>query len=134
MIGCFQTLLSLQPAPLHLGRCGNGPNCVLLPSELAVGHCNTAAHVARLIERQVVNGDGAEVIARTLQLKLDGNALMESGDPSSAEAAYSEAIDLLPARGAHMLHILYSNRSAARLAQVGRAVQVESVLTPHLHS
>jgi len=104
-----------------LGRCGNGPNCVLLPSELAVGHCNTAAHVARLIERQVVHGEGAETIARTLQLKLDGNALMEMGDPSAAEAAYSAAINLLPVRGAaSTLHILYSNRSAARLAQVGR--------------
>ena len=49
---------------------------------------------------------------------LEGNALMEAGDPAGAEAAYTAALALAPPRGAE---VLYSNRSAARLAQEGRA-------------
>ena len=97
-----------------LGRCGSGPNVCLLPNELYVGHVNTAAHVARLVERQVVGGKGAETIVRTLALKMEGNELMAMGDAVEAEAAYTAAIVLNPERGAH---ILFSNRSAARLAQ-----------------
>jgi (2Fe-2S) ferredoxin len=33
-----------------LGKCGNGPNVMLLPNELTVGYCNTAAHVVRRCE------------------------------------------------------------------------------------
>ena len=96
-----------------IGRCGNGPNVTLLPNDLTISHVNTAAHVARLVERQVRGGEGAEVLVQTLALKLEGNVSMEMGDAAAAEAAYSAAIALAPARG---LHILHSNRSAARLA------------------
>jgi (2Fe-2S) ferredoxin len=57
-----------------LGRCGSGPNVMLLPNELSLAHVNTAAHVARLVERQVRGGEGAETMARTLALKAEGNA------------------------------------------------------------
>ena len=69
---------------------------------------------ARLVERQIRGGEGAEVLVQTLALKLEGNVLMEMGDAVGAEAAYTAGISLEPARGAHILH---SNRSAARLAQ-----------------
>jgi (2Fe-2S) ferredoxin len=68
-----------------LGRCGSGPNVMLLPNELSLGHVNTAAHVARLVERQVRGGEGAELIVRTLALKQEGNVLMESGDAVGPE-------------------------------------------------
>jgi ABC-type amino acid transport substrate-binding protein len=43
---------------------------------------------------------------------------VEAGDPAGAEASYTAALALAPPRGAD---VLYSNRSAARLAQEGRA-------------
>jgi hypothetical protein len=49
-------------------------------SQVFAFHCDVRRYnVARLVERQVRGGEGAEEIAVTLAKKLEGNALMEAG-------------------------------------------------------
>ncbi|KAJ7286647.1 hypothetical protein O6H91_06G071300 [Diphasiastrum complanatum] len=94
-----------------LGRCGAGPNLVVLPAEIFVSHCNTASHVARLLEVQCGAYDHENNL-KALALKQQGNAAFEHGNLSLAESLYSEAIQLRPSGG---LHFLYANRSAVKL-------------------
>ncbi|GAQ79129.1 stress-induced-phosphoprotein 1 [Klebsormidium nitens] len=95
-----------------IGKCGNGPNLVMLPSELIISHCNTASHVARLLALQCGAPD-PETNLKALNLKYQGNSAFEGGNPQRAEELYTEAIGLRPSGG---LHLLYANRSAARVA------------------
>eukprot|EP00249_Psilotum_nudum_P018403 c26786_g1_i1 orf=403-1407(-) len=96
-----------------LGRCGLGPNLVVLPAEIFVSHCSTAAHAARLLAIQCGAFD-PERNLNALSLKQQGNKAFEKGDHSKAEELYSTAIDLKPSGG---LHLLFANRSAAQLAR-----------------
>eukprot|EP00271_Cylindrocystis_brebissonii_P000408 TRINITY_DN10500_c0_g1_i1.p1 TRINITY_DN10500_c0_g1~~TRINITY_DN10500_c0_g1_i1.p1 ORF type:complete len:296 (+),score=-4.81 TRINITY_DN10500_c0_g1_i1:174-1061(+) len=96
-----------------LGRCGSGPNAVILPGELLVSHCNTPTHVARLLAIQC-GAEQPETNLRCLELKNRANEAFARGDLDTAEALFSEAIDLKPSGG---LHNLYANRSATRLAK-----------------
>ncbi|CAI5515033.1 unnamed protein product [Closterium sp. Naga37s-1] len=95
-----------------LGRCGAGPNLVLLPSETFISHCSTAAHVARLLERQCAAGS-AETNLAALELKGRGNAAFEKGRADEAEKLFTQAIELSPVGG---MHNLLCNRAAARVA------------------
>jgi hypothetical protein len=98
-----------------LGKCGAGPNVVLLPSELLISHCGTVAHLARLLERQLPEEHRSSValLAAALQLRVMGNAAMERGDAATAVALYTQALEeVKPPRG---VHLLLGNRSAAKL-------------------
>eukprot|EP00897_Mesotaenium_endlicherianum_P006095 jgi/Mesen1/5513/ME000279S04724 len=95
-----------------LGNCGMGPNAVLLPHELFIRHCNTAPHVARLLEIQC-GASGPENNLRALDLKSRGNDAFGRNDAALAERLFTEAIELAPSGG---LHNIYANRSAARVA------------------
>ncbi|CAI5524817.1 unnamed protein product [Closterium sp. Naga37s-1] len=95
-----------------LGRCGAGPNLVLLPSQTIIRHCSTAAHAARLLERQCAGGS-AETNLAALELKGRGNAAFEKGRADEAEMLFTQAIELVPVGG---IHNLLCNRSAARVA------------------
>ena len=98
-----------------LGRCGAGPNLVLLPSELLVAHCSTAAHLARILERQLPPDASREValLYRALELRLRGNGALELGDAAAAEADYTRELEEVdPPRHRHLV---LANRSAARL-------------------
>lgn len=119
--GSLQTLdvlRSLAPSDVAvdscgcLGKCGSGPNLVVLPGQLIVSHCSTAAHAARLMDLQCGAADPATNL-KALGLKEQGNKCFENGDLARAEKSYSEAIELKPSGG---LHFIYGNRSAARLA------------------
>ncbi|KAI5081823.1 hypothetical protein GOP47_0001566 [Adiantum capillus-veneris] len=117
-----------------LGRCGMGPNLVVLPTGIFVGHCNTAAHAARLLALQCGLSD-PENNLKALSLKQQGIKSFESGDFTEAETMFSEAIDLQPSGG---LHLLYANRSAARLSKGDAHGALEdancaSVLAPRWH-
>lgn len=117
-----------------LGRCGNGPNLVVLPSGISVGHCNTATHAARLLALQCGLSD-PENNLKALSLKQQGIKAFESGDFVEAETLFSQAIDLQPSGG---LHLLYANRSAARLAKGDAHAALDdancaSVLAPKWH-
>lgn len=96
-----------------LGRCGLGPNLVVLPAGIFVSHCSTAAHAARLLAIQCGLSD-PENNLKALALKQQGNKAFEAGDITQAELTFSQAIELQPSGG---LHLLYANRSAARLAK-----------------
>ncbi|MCO5590870.1 hypothetical protein L7F22_044845 [Adiantum nelumboides] len=117
-----------------LGRCGMGPNLVVLPTGIFVGHCNTAAHAARLLALQCGLCD-PENNLKALSLKQQGIKAFESGDSMEAEVLFSQAIDLQPSGG---LHLLYANRSAARLAKGDVHAALEdancaSILAPRWH-
>jgi hypothetical protein len=98
-----------------LGRCGAGPNLVLLPAELFVAHCSTAAHLARLLELQLPGDAGKEVavLYRALELRLRGNGALERGDAAAALVEYTTVLEEVnPPRHRHLV---LANRSAARL-------------------
>lgn len=96
-----------------IGKCGNGPNLVILPVEMMVSHCNTAAHAARLLALQCGASD-PENNLKALSLKQQANKAFERGNHFEAEALYTQAIELNPSGG---LHFIVANRSALRLAQ-----------------
>lgn len=96
-----------------IGICGNGPNLVILPSEMMVSHCNTPAHAARLLALQC-GASNPENNLQALHLKQQANKAFERGNLVEAEGLYTEAIELNPSGG---LHFIYANRSALRLAQ-----------------
>lgn len=107
-----------------LGRCGSGPNLVVLPAGIFVSHCNTGAHVARLLALQC----GLSVPdnnLKALALKQQGNKAFESGDITGAEKLFSQAIELQPSGG---LHLLYANRSATRLAKSDANAALEDAM------
>lgn len=95
-----------------LGRCGSGPNLVVLPAEILVSHCSTASHAAHLLAIQCGASDPENNLT-ALSLKEQGNNEFESGNLARAEHLFSQAINLNPSGGQHFL---YSNRSAVRLA------------------
>ncbi|KAG0584991.1 hypothetical protein KC19_3G249100 [Ceratodon purpureus] len=96
-----------------IGKCGNGPNLVILPAEMMVSHCNTAAHAARLLALQCGASD-PENNLKALDLKQQANKAFERGSLLEAEQLYTQAIELNPSGG---LHFIYANRSALKLAQ-----------------
>jgi len=71
------------------GKCGNGPNLMILPAEMMVSHCNTAAHAARLLALQcgVSNPDSN---LKALGLKQQANKAFERGSLLEAEELYSQ--------------------------------------------
>ncbi|CAA7391121.1 unnamed protein product [Spirodela intermedia] len=113
-----------------LGRCGAGPNLVVLPSGTMVGHCGTTARAAEVLA-QICGGKrgGSEggfdpwknMEALTLRKKAEAE-LLERGNPADAEALLSQAVDLKPSGG---LHLIYKSRSVARLTQgnIGGALE-----------
>eukprot|EP00250_Pteridium_aquilinum_P008685 c18132_g1_i1 orf=38-622(+) len=72
-----------------LGRCGMGPNLVVLPAEIFVGHCNTVSHAARLLALQCGLSDPDNNL-KALALKQQGNKAFESGDILGAEKLFSQ--------------------------------------------
>ncbi len=52
-----------------LGKCGTGPNLVLLPSGLTISYCSTPAQLAQLLERQCVNGNGTHTVLQALEVR-----------------------------------------------------------------
>ncbi|KAK6153206.1 hypothetical protein DH2020_012845 [Rehmannia glutinosa] len=102
-----------------LGRCGSGPNIVILPEGVFVGYCGTpskAANVMSVVCGVDENGDVASSGNKCLEaLALRKRAEDETGrgDFAQAYTLLSQAIDLKPFGG---VHIMYKDRSAARLA------------------
>ncbi|KAL7115469.1 hypothetical protein ACP275_04G185600 [Erythranthe tilingii] len=107
-----------------LARCGSGPNIVVLPGPTFVSHCGTPTKAAGVMS--VVCGGGVEdnaageAAASSVSRCLEALALrkraedeMGRGDFSLAYSLLSQAVDLKPFGG---LHIIYKDRSAARLA------------------
>ncbi|XP_076929838.1 small glutamine-rich tetratricopeptide repeat-containing protein 2-like [Bidens hawaiensis] len=97
-----------------LGRCGAGPNLLVLPSETFVNHCATAARAAQVMS--LVCGVDSVTCNKSLQalsLRKKAEVEIENGDFARADSLLSQAVDLNPIGG---VHYIYKNRSVARLA------------------
>jgi len=95
-----------------VGKCGNGPNVALSPDEIVFSHVATPATMARVLSELGGFAIDAAILKAT-ELRMAANASANGGDFDEAIRLYGEAIALQPAHG---LHILYSNRSAAKLS------------------
>ncbi|KAH6761466.1 tetratricopeptide repeat protein [Perilla frutescens var. hirtella] len=99
-----------------LGRCGAGPNIVILPDSVFVGHCGTprkAAEVMAIVCGADDEVSGGDKCLEALALRKRAEDEMGRGDFTQACGLLSQAIELKPFGG---LHIIYKERSAARLA------------------
>eukprot|EP00879_Flechtneria_rotunda_P024747 GHRR01026254.1.p1 GENE.GHRR01026254.1~~GHRR01026254.1.p1 ORF type:complete len:195 (+),score=71.07 GHRR01026254.1:454-1038(+) len=93
-----------------LGNCGNGPNMLLTPEEVTLGHVATPADMADILRWQL-DVQLPDKQLKATELRLAGNQLAVEGDLQGAAAKYSQALNL-NATGQHMLH---SNLSAVYL-------------------
>ncbi|XP_059647193.1 uncharacterized protein LOC132293659 [Cornus florida] len=116
----LQTLSGIAPPDVSvrscgcLGRCGGGPNLVVLPGAVYVGHCGTSARAAHTM-MDICGGDSDSwrKSLEALALRKRAEDEMDKGNFPQADLLLSEAIDLNPFGG---IHILYKERSAAKLA------------------
>ncbi|KAK7251765.1 hypothetical protein RIF29_35251 [Crotalaria pallida] len=119
--GSFQTLhtlSSLSPPNLQvnpcacLGRCGAGPNLLLLPDAVFVGHCATPARAAELMASLFPGEFDAQSGLDALALRKRAEVEFDEGNFTQAELLLSQVIDLNPFGG---LHITFKFRSSVRL-------------------
>ncbi|CAL9769852.1 unnamed protein product [Musa acuminata subsp. burmannicoides] len=96
-----------------LGRCGAGPNLAVLPPGALIGHCGTAAKAAQLLADLCGPEFDPQRNLETLALRKKAEDELEKGNEAEAESLLSQAIDLKPSGG---LHLIYRSRSSARLA------------------
>lgn len=100
-----------------LGSCGAGPNIAVLPSAddampLLLHHITTPAKLAEALEA-VCGVAIDDRVLRATQLRLAGNAAALDNDLPRAISMYTEALDLDPPHGRHLL---LANRSGAKLS------------------
>ncbi|XP_039124825.1 uncharacterized protein LOC120261128 [Dioscorea cayenensis subsp. rotundata] len=96
-----------------LGRCGAGPNLVVLPPGSIVSHCGTATRAAQLLADLLGPKFDAERNLEALAMRKMGEKELEMKNFSEAVVLFSQAIDLEPSGGCHLI---YRSRSVARLA------------------
>ncbi|XP_078151011.1 uncharacterized protein LOC144546336 [Carex rostrata] len=96
-----------------LGRCGTGPNVVVLPKGELVGHCGTPARAAEVLAWVCGPNFDPGTNLEALGLRKRAEVALEKENAAEAVALLSQAIELNPYGG---LHVLYNTRSAAKLA------------------
>ncbi|KAI3692650.1 hypothetical protein L6452_32471 [Arctium lappa] len=97
-----------------LGRCGAGPNLLILPSATFVNHCATAARAAHIMA--ILTGYDLKDWNKALEalsIRKKAELHMEKADFAMADILLSQALDLNPVGG---IHHIYRYRSVARLA------------------
>ncbi|KAK1417925.1 hypothetical protein QVD17_27061 [Tagetes erecta] len=116
----LQVLTGIAPPTISvnscgcLGRCGAGPNLVVLPSETFVNHCATAARAAEVMSIVCgVDSVSCKKSLEALSLRKKAEVEIENGGFDTAEMLLSQAIDLNPIGG---VHYIYKARSVVRLA------------------
>ncbi|XP_019200104.1 PREDICTED: uncharacterized protein LOC109193706 isoform X1 [Ipomoea nil] len=102
-----------------LGKCGAGPNVVVVPDAVFIKHCGTPARAAEIMSFLCLGRDGSDIATETNKC-LEALALRKRAEDEMDKANFSEAFHLLsqaiylkPFGG---VHISYRNRSVARLA------------------
>ncbi|KAL4537873.1 hypothetical protein Ndes2437B_g08968 [Nannochloris sp. 'desiccata'] len=101
-----------------LGSCGNGPNAAVIPSgdfrasPILLYHLSTPHDLAEALTT-VCGAVIDSVVLKCTELRLAGNSAALNNDFPRAISLYTDALDLNPSYGCHLL---LSNRSAARLA------------------
>lgn len=117
----LQVLTGLSPPDVSvvssgcLGRCGAGPNIVILPDAVFVGHCGTAAKAAEVM-MSVCGISGVDDGGRSLEaygLRMRGESEFGVGNLLQAEILLSQALKLEAFGG---VHVTYKVRSTVRLA------------------
>ncbi|KAH7857494.1 hypothetical protein Vadar_013360 [Vaccinium darrowii] len=130
--GSMETLKTLSGiAPPHvsvnscgcLGRCGAGPNLVVLPQSAFFAHCGTPARAAHVMF-DLCGGDLDSWSNSLAALGLRNRAedLLANGSSNEADVLLSQAINLKPLGG---VHVLYKARSSTRLAMGNMAGALE---------
>ncbi|KAI4347351.1 hypothetical protein L6164_008167 [Bauhinia variegata] len=120
----LETLSGLAPPSITvkpcgcLGRCGAGPNLVVLPDGLIVGHCGTPAKAAELmvnflVVEEKLDSNDAKNSLDALALRKRAEIEFQKNNFSEAELLLSQAIELKPFGG---IHVIYKCRSMVRLA------------------
>ncbi|XP_021724812.1 uncharacterized protein LOC110692132 [Chenopodium quinoa] len=130
----LENLLGISPAHVSvtscgcLGRCGSGPNLVVLPPAAMISHCGTAARTAELMVEVCGAGvDDFDLAKRSLDalaFRKRAEVEFEKQNYSEAENLYSQAIEAKPIGG---VHITYKGRSAVRLASGNFSGALEDV-------
>ncbi|KAK0587314.1 hypothetical protein LWI29_020959 [Acer saccharum] len=111
-----------------LGRCGAGPNIVALPDGVVISHCGTAARACQVMV-ELSGGRTDSVVdanksLEALALRKRAESEIEKRNFSEAEILLSQAIDLKPFGG---IHLIYKVRSLARLAMGDYSGALEDV-------
>ncbi|KAF3667513.1 putative pentatricopeptide repeat-containing protein-like [Capsicum annuum] len=100
-----------------LGRCGAGPNVVVLPGPVFIKHCGTPTRAAEVMAFVCFGRDDVEEESRrsleALALRKRAEDEMGNGNFCEAHRLLSQAIDLKPFGG---VHIMLKDRSAVELA------------------
>ncbi|XP_020525114.1 uncharacterized protein LOC18437633 isoform X2 [Amborella trichopoda] len=105
-----------------LGRCGSGPNLVLLPAEEFVSHCDTPAKIADLLAIRCGAGDAA-INLEALALRKRAQLELEKGNYSGAEELLTQAINIEPRGGLQSIYkssFLYSQYNPGQLQDIPR--------------
>ncbi|RDY11871.1 Small glutamine-rich tetratricopeptide repeat-containing protein beta [Mucuna pruriens] len=95
-----------------LGRCGGGPNLVVLPDGFIVGHCGTAARAAEVMVTLFAGGYDPKSCLDALALRKRADVEFANRNFTEAELLLSQAIDLKPFGG---IHVTFKCRSFVRL-------------------
>ncbi|KAK7358084.1 hypothetical protein VNO77_00005 [Canavalia gladiata] len=95
-----------------LGRCGGGPNLALLPDGLIISHCGTAARAAEVMASLFAVGYDPITCLDALALRKKADIEFTKRDFTEAELLLSQAIDLKPFGG---IHVIFKCRSFVRL-------------------
>lgn len=99
-----------------LGRCGNGPNVVVLPSTAQYERCASARSVAAVVHDSF-GGAKASILEGVWNMRELGNDAGEKGNWKDAITCYDAAIQAMQEEGSEqMLHVVHSNRSTGHLA------------------
>ncbi|WOH03281.1 hypothetical protein DCAR_0622743 [Daucus carota subsp. sativus] len=116
----LQVLTDLAPPDITikscgcLGKCGIGPNAVMLPGAVFVSHLGTPARAAALLSSTCGGELGSwRKSLEALALKKRAEGEMEVANFSQAEVLLSQAIEIQPQGG---IHVLYKDRAIARIA------------------
>ncbi|KAL3342609.1 hypothetical protein AABB24_026568 [Solanum stoloniferum] len=109
-----------------LGRCGAGPNVVVLPGAVYVKHVGTPTRAAETMAFVCLGRDDVEGESRrsleALAFRKRAEDEMGNGNFSEAHGLLSQAIALKPFGG---VHIMLKDRSAAELAMGNLAEALE---------
>ncbi|KAK6925408.1 hypothetical protein RJ641_009734 [Dillenia turbinata] len=111
-----------------LDRCGAGPNLVVLPDGVFIGHCSTAAKAAQVLKDfcGLSASEEASNSLAALALRKRAKDEFRKGNFSDSELLLTQAIDLKPFGGIHILHKnrLAMNNSTGAFEDAKEALQL----------
>ncbi|KAI3982920.1 hypothetical protein MKX01_010403 [Papaver californicum] len=96
-----------------LGKCGSGPNLVVLPDGVIINHVGTPAKTAQLLACFITGKENdPENNLKSLALRKKADVELDNNNYQQALILLSQAVELKPFGG---LHLIYKSRSSARL-------------------